>query len=88
MNEEQNATKTEQEFSPKIKVNFNIEAQTKMKLEESQVLLRKKVPPSKASKINYSLITELAILMAVEELEKLGEASELHRRIISEIKYP
>lgn len=73
----------EQEEAPgdKVKATFYISTQAVDSLEEGWIRLRRLAPKEQRGQISKSLIVELAVQMALEELKSKGEKSLLARKI-------
>ena len=66
---------------PSIKAAFYLTREVLFSLEEARLKLRELARPEGRAKITKSLIAEVAIHLAIEELEASGEKSPLARMI-------
>ena len=66
---------------PSVKVSFYLTREVLVSLEEARLKLRELARPEGRTKITKSLIVEVAIQLAIEELEASGEKSPLARML-------
>jgi hypothetical protein len=62
---------------PSVKATFYLTREVLVSLEETRLKLREMARPEGKTKITKSLIVEVAIQLAIEELEASGEKSPL-----------
>jgi hypothetical protein len=67
----------EQYSRPSVKASFYLTREVLVSLEEARLKLREMARPEGKAKITKSLIVEVAIQLAIEELETSGEKSPL-----------
>lgn len=70
----------------KTKVNLYLEAEIKRRTEQAQIDLRRIAPQQSAGQINYSLIVETALQIVFDELDRIGEASQLSKEVMNKLK--
>ena len=66
---------------PSVKATFYLSREVLFSLEEARLKLRDLARPEGRAKITKSLIVEVAIHLAIEELEASGEKSPLARML-------
>jgi hypothetical protein len=66
---------------PSVKATFYLSREVLFSLEEARLKLRELARPGGRVKITKSLIVEVAIQLAIEELEASGEKSPLARML-------
>ena len=66
---------------PSVKATFYLSREVLFSLEEARLKLRELARPEGRAKITKSLIVEVAIHLAIEELEASGEKSPLARML-------
>lgn len=74
------------EAEEKIKVSIYIGPTLKRRMEKAQLDLRDTVDNKTANQINLSLIAEIALEVALEELDRVRENSALSRKIIERLQ--
>ena len=74
----------EEPSGEKVKATYYISVEAVEALEEGWIQLRRLTPKDKRSQTSKSLIVELAVQMALEELESKGDKSKLAKRISKE----
>lgn len=80
------ATNKSSSTAPKTKVNLYLEAEIKRRTEQAQIDLRRIAPQQSAGQVNYSLIVETALQIVFDELDRIGEASQLSKEIMKKLK--
>lgn len=68
----------------KIKATFYLAEEAVDSLEEAWIQLRKMAPKDKRGQVSKSMIIELALQMAIEELESKGERSQIAKKLSKE----
>ena len=66
---------------PSVKATFYLSREVLFSLEEARLKLRELARPEGRAKISKSLIVEVAIHLAIEDLEASGEKSPLARML-------
>lgn len=70
----------------KSKINLYVTKGAKRRIEQAQVGLRNLAPEGLDGQINYSLIVETAVHLALEEFERDGENSLLCQEIMAHLR--
>ena len=70
----------------KSKINLYMSKVVKRRIEQAQVGLRNLAPEGLDGQINYSLIVETAVNLALEDFERSGEDSLMCREIMAQLR--